>query len=46
MARPTLHDAVTVAKAVQKHVQDRHDKQYLPTVEGLAVHLEVSWGDT
>ena len=39
--RPTLHDAEHVAKQTAAYIGDCHTNYYQPTVEGLAVHLEV-----
>jgi hypothetical protein len=40
--RPSQYDAVNVAKATSKYIEDCKHQFYLPTVEGLAVHLCVA----
>jgi hypothetical protein len=42
MGRPTLYEPQHIAKEVQAYVKRRQELQFLPTIEGLAVHLEVS----
>jgi hypothetical protein len=42
VGRPTIYEALTVAKAVKAYVEKRQAKRYIPTIEGLAVHLGVS----
>ena len=37
--RPTTYDAEKIALDVNEYVKDAHRKNFLPTVEGLAVHL-------
>lgn len=50
--RPVEYNAVTIAKGVAKYVVDCKKQHYLPTIEGLAVHLCVAratlyvWADT
>lgn len=39
VGRPEEYDAESVAKAVKKYVSDCKAKNFLPTIEGLAVHL-------
>lgn len=43
--RPTEYDAIKTAKAVSKYLSDCKRQFYLPTIEGLAVHLGV-WRST
>jgi hypothetical protein len=40
--RPTTYDAIKVAKAVVAYVKKRQQQHFLPTIEGLAVHIEVA----
>jgi hypothetical protein len=40
--RPTLYEPLKIAKAVQAYVEKRQEQKFLPTIEGLAVHLMVS----
>lgn len=40
--RPTEYDAATVANAVIRYTTACKNQNYLPTIEGLAVHLEVA----
>lgn len=40
--RPSPYDALRVAKAVQAYVEKRQKKRYVPTIEGLAVELQVA----
>jgi hypothetical protein len=40
--RPTEYDAVKIAKATSKYIAACKSQFYLPTVEGLAVHLCVA----
>ncbi len=42
IGRPTEYDATKIAKATNKYVEDCKRQYYLPTVEGLAVHLCVA----
>lgn len=39
--RPTEYEAERIAKAVTAYIKECDRKLYLPTIEGLAVHLEV-----
>lgn len=40
--RPSIYDASTVAKAVSSYIASAHKNKLLPTVEGLAVHMQVA----
>jgi hypothetical protein len=40
--RPSPYDASKVAKEVTKYIAECKGNQYLPTIEGLAVHLCVA----
>jgi DNA-packaging protein gp3 len=40
--RPSEYDPIKVAKATSKYIEDCKNQFYLPTVEGLAVHLCVA----
>lgn len=42
MARPTEYDTVTIAEGVSHYISAAKEQNYLPTVEGLAVHLCVA----
>jgi hypothetical protein len=42
MARHSDYDAEEVAKDVSKYIKNCKEQFYLPTVEGLAVHLEIA----
>jgi hypothetical protein len=42
MARPAEYDAKTIANGVSAYVTLCNQKNYLPTIEGLAVHLGVA----
>jgi hypothetical protein len=45
MARPSEYDAITTAQGVSVYVADCKQNNFLPTIEGLAVHLGV-WRST
>lgn len=40
--RPTLYEADKIGKQTERYLDLCEDKYYLPTVEGLAVHLTVA----
>jgi hypothetical protein len=39
--RPTSYEAEEIAKGVTAYIESAHSDNFLPTVEGLAVHLSV-----
>jgi hypothetical protein len=40
--RPSPYDADEIAKGVTAYIEHAHNENFLPTVEGLAVHLSVA----
>lgn len=42
MARPIEYNAKEIAKGLAAYVSAAHKQKYLPTIEGLAVHLKVA----